>query len=420
MSKDARGAGPTRYDCVDSFVDAYLALALRVGRHIDGFVDAWSGEQSVRAEIDAEPLVEPQRLAQTAARLLDDVAVVSEPTRQAFLRGQLTALRCTALVLAGRRISVHEEILRYYGVEIAAGDTEEYATVHGQISDLLGGRGALGPRLSAFHRRNAIPADALLQCVHAVSEALRPMVSARLELPAEERVTYHGVKDVSWNAMNRYRGGFHSEISINVNAGRNFAALPIIVAHEAYGGHHVERCIKESELVHRQGQREHLVALTNTPQSLMSEGIGEVAVDVVLGPGWGAWTQDVLAAEGIRIDGPAIERMLSLYRKLLPARVDAMLMVHEEGASASEVTGYLDRWLLLPEDSSAQMTDFLLDPLWRTYSVTYIEGTRRVANWLAAQTPGGEISTHSTAAFGRLHRAASLPRSDSHGSVNRA
>ena len=44
-------------------VDRYLELGLRIGRHVDGFVDAYYGPADIASRVAAEAVASPQNLA---------------------------------------------------------------------------------------------------------------------------------------------------------------------------------------------------------------------------------------------------------------------------------------------------------------------------------------------------------------------
>ncbi|MFC9440141.1 DUF885 domain-containing protein [Nocardia sp. NPDC057030] len=366
-------------------VREYLLLGLRLGRLIDGFVDCWFGDPRLAARVAAEPPADPNELVRQAVRLRAELADSGLSTaRQRYLTAQLTALECAAQRLSGKEIPFLDEIRQYFGVDIALGDPEGYADAHEAIAELLPGSGGMRERLDAYYERNRIPPDRLQRAVQAVSDELRVRTRPRFGLPDGERVDYEVVHGKPWNAFNRYLGGFRSKVVLNDEAGRAIGALPTLVTHESYPGHHTDHCLKEAGLVHEHGHTEQLIALVNTPQCLISEGTAEHALAAVLGDGWGEWTARILAAEGIHGDGELVERVLTQVRRLLPARQDAAIMLHDRGAGVEDVTDYLERWLLLPRDRAQHMVSFLTDPLWRAYTVTYIEGARLVGAWLAA------------------------------------
>lgn len=367
-------------------VDGYLALGLRIGRLFEGFVDCWFGDPSLRRRVDAEPTPEPADLAGQAARLRSALADSDlDQRRQRFLDAQLRALACASRKLAGEPMSFGSEVETYFEIPVELGDPDRYAAVHDLIDELVPGPGSLRERVEAFYERNVIPEDKLARAVSVVSGQLRDLTRALVPLPAQERIDYQVVRDRPWNAFNQYHGGYHSTVTVNAHAGRTIAVIPHLVTHESYPGHHTDHCVKEALLVTARGQAEHTISLVNTPQCLVSEGIAEHAIDAVLGSGWGRWSQELLADEGVHLEGELVERLLAPVSALMPVRQDAAILLHDRGADRDEVVDYLQRWLLLPRDRATQIVRFLMDPLWRAYSVTYIEGRRLVGQWLDAR-----------------------------------
>ncbi|RFU38117.1 DUF885 domain-containing protein [Actinomadura logoneensis] len=366
-------------------VSGYLALGLRLGRLVDGFVDCWFGDRAFAARIAAEPVPVPADLAADAGRLLSELpdSGLPEP-RRAFLAAQLRALECVARRLDGRPLGFLAEVRAYFEMDIEPVPTDRYAAVHAMIDDLLPGTGGPRAKLAAFRERDRLDPDALGRAVRALSEALRGRTAERFGLPSGESVEYEVVRDRPWNAFNRYWGGYRSLVTVNADAGHGMSALPHLATHECYPGHHTERCLKEALLVRAQGQAEQSIALVNTPQCLVSEGMGEAALEAALGDGWGPWTAEVLAAEGLRLDGELAERLLPLTARLLSARQDAAIMLHDRRADPETAVAYLRRWMLVDEARARHMVRFLTDPLWRAYTVTYIAGSALVRAWVRA------------------------------------
>jgi hypothetical protein len=79
-------------------LDDYLLLGLRLGRHVDGFVDAYYGPAELAERAEREGLVEPATLAADAERLAGE-------TDDAWLLAQLAGCETTARRLAGEAIS---------------------------------------------------------------------------------------------------------------------------------------------------------------------------------------------------------------------------------------------------------------------------------------------------------------------------
>lgn len=377
----------------EPLVRHYLLLGLRLGRLVDGFVDSWFGDPALSRQVDDEPPADPATLAATARSLRAELGSADlSPARRRFLDGQLGALACAADRLAGTEMPFLEEIHRYFDVEVELTDTEVYAAIHDEIAALLPGSAPLPERVTAFQEHDRVPPDDLVRATRAISDELRTRAHALYDLPDGESVEYEAVTDRPWNAFNRYHGGFRSSIALNADVRHRMAALPLLVTHEAYPGHHTEHSRKERLLVDEQGHAEQTIALINTPQCLMAEGLAEAALPAVLGEGWGRWTQDLLADLGLVLDGELSELMLNRTMLLMAARQDAAILLHDRGASPDDVVAYLRRWMLVDEQRASHAVRFLTDPLWRAYTTTYIEGSRRVRSWIGARPEGQSVA----------------------------
>jgi hypothetical protein len=124
----------------------------------------------------------------------------------------------------------------------------------------------------------------------------------------------------------------------------------------------------------------------------MAEGLADLGLRVVVGPGWGPWDAEILNDLGLRMDGELAERLEAAAAGLLGVRQDAALLLHDRGADPADVLAYLQRWLLVPEPRAKQMVRFLTDPLWRAYTTTYVEGYRLLSAWLDARREAQSLS----------------------------
>src|SRR5215212_2966021 len=98
-------------------IDRYLELGLRLGRHVDGLVDAYFGPPEVAERVAREAVRPPAALADDGRRLLADLEADTElePTRRHWLAAQARGLRTTAAKLAGEPIGYAEEVEACYG-----------------------------------------------------------------------------------------------------------------------------------------------------------------------------------------------------------------------------------------------------------------------------------------------------------------
>jgi hypothetical protein len=364
----------------------YVRLGLRFDRLEPGFVDAYTGDPRLRAQVEDEPAPTPQRLRDQARALLAELDVAGlSADRTAYLRGQLTGLECTARKSAGEPVGFVEEVRAYFQVDVGLGDPADYAAAHTELERLLPGTGTLAERYAVHRRREECPPDRLEVAVHALSSALRDRVRGQYGLPEVETVRYEVVTDKPWSGFNYYEGDYRSRVAINADLPHRLGQLPHLVAHESYPGHHTEHCRKERGLVERDRRLEHTVFLVNTPECLMAEGLADLGVEVAVGDGWGPWAAEVLGDLGLRFDGDLSERVSATAAPLNRVRQDAAILLHDRHADPDTVIAHLQRWGLVSHDRAVQQLRFLTDPLWRAYISTYVEGHQLLSRWLAAR-----------------------------------
>jgi hypothetical protein len=364
----------------------YVRLGLRFDRLESGFVDAYTGDPRIRAQVADEPAPTPQQLAQQARILLGELTAAGLPADRAdYLRGQLTGLECSARKMSGEPVGFVDEVASYFQVDVALGDEASYAAAHAELDALLPGGGPLADRYADHRRREECPPERLEAAVLALSSALRDRVRGQYGLPEVETVRYEVVTDQPWSGFNYYEGGFRSRVAINADLPHRLSSLPHLVAHEAYPGHHTEHCRKERGLVERASRTEHTIFLVNTPECLMAEGLADLGIAASVGEGWGPWAAEILADLGLHLDGHLAERISAAAAPLNRVRQDAAVLLHDRGADADDVVAYLQRWSLVSEDRARQQLRFLTHPLWRAYISTYVEGFDLLSRWLAAR-----------------------------------
>jgi hypothetical protein len=351
----------------EAVVDRYLRLGLQLGRHVEGIVDAYFGPPEPAAAIEAAPPVEPRTLLADAEALLDEL-------EDGWLRDQVVGLRTYAGVLAGEAGSYADEVEGCYGVRPEYTSEAVFLDAHGVLDDLLPGRGTLSARYERWRNSILIPAEQVERTVAAVIERARSWTRRLVDLPDGERVTLEIVRDEPWMAFCYYLGGLESRISVNVDLPKSASELVHLTMHETYPGHHAERCAKEQLLVRDRGLVEETIVLVPTPQSLVSEGIAELAPATLLEGDGGPAIAEVVKDAGIELD---LARALAVERAYQPCRwaeVNAALMLHDDGVSEAETQAYLQRWGLMDAKLSAHVLRFLREPTSRTYILTYAAG----------------------------------------------
>jgi hypothetical protein len=360
-----------------TLVDRYLELGLRLGRHVDGLVDAYYGPPELAERAGEGEPVAPARLAEDAAALRAELdAAGLEPQRTRWLRGQLDGLECVARRLAGEPIAYADEVERCYGVRLEWVDEEVFAAAHRELDAALPGSGPIGSRYQAWQDGRTVPADRLEEGLAAVAADTRARTAELVGLPDGEAVDLELVADEPWNAFNYYLGGLRSRVVVNTDLPTRASLLVTLVTHECYPGHHTEHVLKEAALVRGQGYDEETIFLTATPQSLIAEAIAEVAASALLGEGEDAFAAEHVGRLGIPYEPEVAGVVRVAFGALRPVATNAALLLHERGGTEDEVVDYLVRWGLNTPERARKSLEFITDPTWRAYSACYSEGRR--------------------------------------------
>ena len=357
---------------MDDLWERYLLLGLRLGRHVDGLVDAYFGPAALQARVDAEPLVAPGELA-------DEAGALARRAPSAWLRAQLVGCETTARRLAGEEIAWSDEVERCYGVRPARTDESRYAAAHEQLESALPGDGDLGERYRAWLSAQALPVDALLQASVRFADALRSRTSELFGLPDDEEARIELVTAEPWSAFNYYLGGRRSRVVVNTDLPVHSFRLPELIAHEIYPGHHTEHAWKESLLVDQDENYGEAIFLVGTPQSTISEGIASLAAEIV-----GAYeTAGAVYSElGVPYDAATADAVREAREALDTVGVNAALLIHEDGGDRDDAVAYIERWSLTPRDSAEKSVDFLTHPTWRAYVSCYSSGYELCRRWV--------------------------------------
>ncbi len=255
---------------IDRLVADYLVLGLRLGRVLDGLVDAYYGPPELRVRIDAEPAPDPAHLAADARALiaaLDAGDGDLSTARRRWIRGQVLGLLVTAERFAGEMIGFADEVERCYGVRPTRVDDDEIMAAQRQVDAVLPGSGPLGERLIAWREAQAVPPDKLQAAIASIADDLRERTDRLFGLPDGERIDFELVTDEPWSGFNYYLGDLHSRVAINTDLPVLSTSLAHLVAHEAYPGHHTEHCRKEVGLVRLSGATRRRRSSSSAPRS---------------------------------------------------------------------------------------------------------------------------------------------------------
>lgn len=361
-------------------VEDYLRLGLDLGRHIDGFVDAYYGPPALASAAAAASLQPPARLADRARRLLADLDADRDldGERRRWLAAQARGLHTSARKLAGEDIAYLDGIESGYGIRPAEVDTDQFAEAHRRLDGVLPKEPgqSLAERYIDWREAQVVPPDRIDAAVHSVAEDFRDRTRRMFGLPDGEHVEFVLERDKPWSGFNYYLGGLHSRVAINVDLPVLSTHFGHLIAHEAYPGHHTEHCRKEVGLVERKKQLEETIFLVGTPQCVIAEGLADLALEVIAGEHPEPVIEAHLKPLGVAYEASTIAQVQEATETLGAVRGNVAIGIHDRGWSADEARAYLMKWSLLPQARADKQLQFLLDPTWRAYIFCYSEGLR--------------------------------------------
>ena len=366
---------------------SYLELGLRLGRLLDGLVDAYYGPPDVKRRVDNEPTPEPARLVLDARALLADLDAGEgglDAHRRRWIRGQVRGLLVTARRFNDETIGFEDEVEECYGVRPTRVPEDELAAAHRRIDAVLPGSGPLGERLIAWREAQAVPVDKLRGAISSLADDFRERTQRLFGLPDGERIDFDLVQNEPWSGFNYYLGDLHSRVVINTDLPVLSTSLGHLVAHEAYPGHHTEHSRKEVGLVRRRGHQEETIFLVGTPQCLMAEGLADLGLEAIVPSQPHETIASHLRPLGIRYDAEIATAVAGAGELLGDAvRGNVALLLHTDGASEDEAVAYAERWGLLPRNRASKVVQFQTDPTWRAYIFCYIDGLRLCRRYVA-------------------------------------
>ena len=361
-------------------VTRYIELGLRLGRLLDGMVDAYYGPPELRGLVEAEPMPEPTKLVTDAKRLLADLDAGDgdlDAHRRRWIHGQGRGLLVSARRFAGDTIGFVDEVEQCYGVRPTRVSDDELALAHQQLDAALPGGGPLRDRFIAWREAQVVPVDKLRPAIDSLADDFRDRTNRLFGLPDGEHIDWDLVSNEPWSGFNYYAGDLRSRVVINTDLPVLSLGLGHLVAHEAYPGHHTEHSRKEAGLVRRRGYQEQTIFLVGTPQCLLAEGLADLGLEVIVPSGRYNVLADHLRPLGIPYDADVARAVGEAVELLSNAvRGNVAFLLHADRASADDAIAYAERWGLLPRNRAEKVVQFQTNPTWRSYIFCYVDGLR--------------------------------------------
>lgn len=197
-------------------------------------------------------------------------------------------MKTTIEILDGVKIPFKEQFLGLYDVTLQPVNESELDNLKEEFSEAYGRLGTLEESMNALRIRRKVPENkvfTLFKKALNITKKRTKELFADL-LPKKEEIFIKLVKntnsdDLKWPYYEWYLGNFRSRLEINPSYNMYWTAFLSGAAHEGYPGHHTEFSVKEQRLYRELNQFEHSILMLKSPKLIISEGIAEIAANVL-------------------------------------------------------------------------------------------------------------------------------------------
>ena len=266
----------------------FLLLALRIDKHIKGYVDFYIGPRKLRKIVDHESLISPNTLLNDSNNLINQLGSQGyDKERERYLEKLLVAMKTSIEVQNGVEIPFKEKFLRLYDVDLQPAKETELDNLKEAYEEAYKGSGSLEERMSKLRITRKVPESKVYEFFKRavdITEKKTKELFVNL-LPKNESIIIDVVKNnktkVKWNCYNWYLGNYISRIEVNPNYQMYWTVFLSYSSHEAYPGHHTEFVIKEKRLYRELNQFEHSLLILKSPKIVISEGIANKAISIL-------------------------------------------------------------------------------------------------------------------------------------------
>jgi hypothetical protein len=334
-------------------------------------VDSYFGPSDLKPEISS---VDPDELLNLISRFKVRVKKkIRQEPRRSYLVRQSDALKLLVCYGLEEPVTFQERVKTGLDVDVVTISGERIDELSEQAARALRKEvltGDLTAMATRWRKRAMTSGAEIIPLAEQVATEARKATQTQLfPLPEQESVEFRAVEDAPWSAYNHYQGNYKAIIEINTGLPRSKYTLWKWVTHETYPGHQTQLVQQESGYQTGTHNLESTIAIINTPECTIAEGLAEAGIDIL---------------HSIRpLSKPeTISNYLMQLRRAVG--INALVMIQQEGRSETEVINYL-KDLGAYETAYAQARiPFMTDPIWGPYGYSYLVGAWLVRGFFHA------------------------------------
>ena len=111
---------------LSKFGEDFLLIALRINKHIKGYVDYYYGPEKLRQIVDIETITSPSKLLIDSGNLLSNLDLQGyDIKRERYLEKILIAMRTSIELLNKIEISIEDQFLQLYDIALQPANESE-------------------------------------------------------------------------------------------------------------------------------------------------------------------------------------------------------------------------------------------------------------------------------------------------------
>jgi len=185
----------------------FLLLALRIDKHIKGYVDFYFGPEKLRKIVNNEVITSPKKLLLDSKTLLKQLGSQGyDKERERYLDKMLIAMRTSIELLIGIEISIKDQFLWLYDVDLQPVNEAELDNLKEAYNEAYRGLGSLEERMNKLRITRKVPEEKVFALFKKALNITRERTKELFAnvLPQKERIVLELVKnndEIKWNGL---------------------------------------------------------------------------------------------------------------------------------------------------------------------------------------------------------------------------
>ena len=336
-----------------------VRLALRAAEHHPILKAVYAGPPEWLDEAQRDP-GRPDDLIQHAR----DLAARAEASGQVYVAGQARSVAVQLEVHLGRTLLYDQMVSALLGVELEVPQPDEVGALRAEVEELAAQLepSASGDAVRQWESRRLVSGEMKWDAaMETYVEGRRYAFGGEFPLEVHESMDLIRISDDLWSVNLTWYPPRRMTFQVNVAAPRTRETTAFEVAHNIYPGDYLHLAVLHQHAYQRHGHVAASLKLKNAPESVISEGIEELAY-LRLHPNPNS--DQLLASK------------LEWLRRM--ATFAAALSLQVDGRDEREVLDDMAREGFMDPARADQQLRLVKHPLWGPYQYTYLLGRKLV------------------------------------------